>query len=168
MVAVTEPARLSADAVMTEVRARVRAELRARLVAHGAADDFADERVFADVDALLRRAVAHDTRDTLLLPDLLADEWRPELSLRLAGHRDGAAAALILFVKRRVLLPLTRWLFEYALENFRRQDRVNVALMACVQSLAAEHARLRLRVASLEAERGVSDEPAPGATPAGT
>ena len=54
-----------------------------------------------------------------------------------------------------------------ALENFRRQDRVNVALMACVQSLAAEHARLRLRVASLEAGADASEAPAAGDAPAG-
>jgi hypothetical protein len=148
------------DEAMDEVRARVRATLRARLVAQGAADEFADERDFIAVDALLRRALAHDDPHALLLPELLPDPWRPELSLDLTGHRSGAAAAIILFVKRRVLLPLTRWLFEYALENFQRQHRVNVALMACVQTLAAEHVRLRRRLDSLE-----SASQGPSATP---
>src|SRR4029453_3870225 len=84
------------DEAMNEVRTRVRATLRARLVALGAADDFADERQFAEVGALLRRALAHDDPHALLLPELLADPWRPELSLDLAGHRGGAAGAIVL------------------------------------------------------------------------
>jgi hypothetical protein len=155
-----EAPRLTTDAAMEEVRTRVRAELRKQLIAHGASSDLADERVFGEVDALLRRALASDDRQALLMPALLADEWRPELSLRLAGHRPGLTGAVVLFAKRRLLLPLTRWLFEYALENFRRQDRLNAALMACVQTLAAEHVRLRARVDALEAAphatRGVS------------
>jgi hypothetical protein len=152
---------------MNEVFDQVRTELRARLVARGAADDFADARVFDDVYGLFRQALAHNSRHVLLLPDLLADEWRPELALRLTSHRRGPVAWLILFVKRRVLLPLTRWLFEYSLENFRRQDRLNIVLMACLQSLAAEHARLRLRVAALEAAAGAPERAAPGAGSSG-
>jgi hypothetical protein len=154
MTGVTDPSstgRPGTDAVMREVRERVRADLRARLVARGV-EELADPRVFEDVDALFRRALARDDRHALLLPELMADEWRPELSLRLASHRGGLAASLVLFAKRRLLLPLTRWLFEYSLENFRRQDRLNVALMSCLQSLAAEHARVQLRLASLEAD----------------
>jgi hypothetical protein len=140
----------STDAAMEEVRARVRATLRTRVTASSGGDDFDGERDFAAVDALLRRALAHDDPHALLMPDLLAEPWRPELSLELASHRGGVAGATILFVKRRVILPLTRWLFEYALENFRRQHRLNIALMACVQTLAAEHVRLRQRVEALE------------------
>jgi len=147
---------------MQDVRERVRAELRARLVARGAGDDFDDPRIFDDVDALFRRALAHDDRHALLLPDLVDGEWRPELSLRLQSHRGGPAGALVVWVKRRVLLPLTRWLFEYARENFARQDRLNAALMACLQSMAAEQAGLRLRVAELEAGRTAPAAPAGG------
>jgi hypothetical protein len=131
---------------MAEIRERVRADLRARLVARGASDDFADEAVFRHVDALFRRAAALDDRQALLLPELLANEWRPELALELASHRGGLAGPLLVFVKRRLLLPLNRWLFEYTLENFRRQERVNLVLMSCLQALAAEHARLLLSV----------------------
>ena len=60
-------------------------------------------------------------------------------------------------IKRRILLPLTRWLFEYTLENFRRQHRLNLALMACVQTLAIEHAKLSREVAALRA--GDSERP---------
>ncbi len=138
------------EAVMAELRGRVRAGLRARLVARGAADDFADQAVFDAVDVLFRRALARDDRHALLMPDLLEQPWRPELSLSIASHRRGPVGALIVFTKRRILLPLSRWLYEYALENFRVQDRVNVALMSCLQSLAADHVRLRQRLDALE------------------
>jgi hypothetical protein len=50
---------------------------------------------------------------------------------------------VILFAKRRILLPMTRWLFEYSQENFRRQQRINAVLFACIEDLAIENARLR-------------------------
>jgi hypothetical protein len=37
---------------------------------------------------------------------------------------------LIVFAKRRILLPLTRWLYEYSLENFKRQQAINRLLYA--------------------------------------
>ena len=49
----------------------------------------------------------------------------------------------VLFAKRRVLLPMLRWLFEYSQENFRRQQRINAVLFACIEDLAIENARLR-------------------------
>jgi hypothetical protein len=69
-------------------------------------------------------------------------EWRPEMALRFSSHRPVIGPALV-FVKRRLLLPLTRWLFEYTRENFRRQQRVNRLLAACIEELALENARLR-------------------------
>jgi hypothetical protein len=135
---------------MADLRERVRADVRARLVSRGAADDFTDQAVFDAVDTLFRRALARDDRHALLIPELIPDRSRPALALDLVSHRPGASGAAIVFVKRRLLLPLTRWLFEYTLENFRVQDRVNLALMSCLQSLAADHARLQLRLARLE------------------
>jgi hypothetical protein len=44
----------------------------------------------------------------------------------------------VLFLKRRVLLPLTRWLFEYSRDNFERQARVNETLMASIETLVVE------------------------------
>ncbi|HEY8550075.1 MAG TPA: hypothetical protein VIL35_08990 [Vicinamibacterales bacterium] len=151
--ATADPA-ASTAATMEELRARVREALHARLVARGAGDDFDSRATFDEVDALFRRALAHDDRQALLIPDLLAQPSRPELSLRFASHRGGAAGAFVSFAKRRVLLPLVRWLFEYTQENFRRQEHLNVALLACLQTLAADHARLKARVAALETERG--------------
>ena len=59
------------------------------------------------------------------------------------SHRESGAAAAVIFVKRRILMPMFRWLFEYSRDNFERQRRVNRVLFACVQELAVETARLR-------------------------
>jgi hypothetical protein len=142
---------------MADVQARVRAALRARLVASGARE-LADDRLFEDVDALFREALRHDGNPVgLMLPQLLTEDWQPELALRLSSHRGGLVAKLMVGIKQRVLLPLTRWLFEYTQENFRRQQRLNLTLMACLQTLAIEHARLTQEVAAL---RGTGSETA--------
>src|SRR5689334_24075222 len=52
---------------------------------------------------------------------LFRSDWRLKTHLELSTHRPAIGRA-ILFTKRRVLLPLTRWLFEYSQENFRRQE----------------------------------------------
>jgi hypothetical protein len=57
--------------------------------------------------------------------------------------RRARRTRFVVFVKRRLLLPATRWLYEYSLENFRRQQRVNALLFACVEELAIENAKLR-------------------------
>jgi hypothetical protein len=132
---------LKVDEVMREIEDEVRRTRRERLLAQGGAADYADPAVYASVDALLRRAL---DQDTLLLPDLIDgdDEWRLATHLRLSSHRR-LLGPLIVFIKRRALLPLTRWLFEYGRENFRRQQRVNHLLISCVEELAIENARLR-------------------------
>lgn len=130
---------------MTDLQARVRATVRARLKAAGATA-FDDDELFRAVDGVFRQALANDDPGALLLPALLHDDWQPELSLRLASHRGGLGSVIV-FIKRRILLPLNRWLFEYTLENFRRQQRINLTLMACLQTLAVEHVRLRRELA---------------------
>jgi hypothetical protein len=136
---------------MEEIRASVRAELRARLVARGAGDDFEDREVFEEVDRLFDRALAHRHPRALLLPARLAEPWRPVLSLDFTGHRRGLLGILIRFAKARVVLPVVRWLYEYSRENFRRQHELGVAMMACLQTLAVEQARLKKRLAEIEA-----------------
>ena len=145
---------MSTEAVMDEVRAQVRAELFDRIVQKGSGDDFDSRAVFDEVDRLLTRALAHDDPRALLIAARLDDPWRPALSLDFAGHRGGVAGRAIHFAKSRMVLPVVRWLYEYNTENFRRQQRVNVALMACLQTLAADHARLKARVDSLERRSG--------------
>lgn len=129
---------------MREIEAEVRRDLRSRIVVRGGADDYSNPATFAVVERILRRAVVERSHDALLLPELLPSDpqWQPEMRLRIASHRR-LLGGVIVSVKRRILLPLTRWLYEYCLENFRRQQRVNLVLFSCVEELAIENAKLR-------------------------
>jgi hypothetical protein len=137
-------AEVSTDAVMAELQGRVRERLRQQLLARGASRAFEDPAVFAYVERLLDAATA-TAPPALLLPELLGDPdtWRVRTAIRYESHRRGPAATMRIFVKRRLLMPLFRWLFEYSRDNFERQRRVNEALFACVQELAVETAKLR-------------------------
>jgi hypothetical protein len=141
---VTETA-VSTDAVLSELQGRVRERLRADLLRSGASSAFEDQRLFADVAELLQRSTAVGDADVLLLPELLGDPetWRLQTAMHYQSHRTSGPASVVLFVKRRVLMPMLRWLFEYSRDNFERQRRVNRVLFACVQELAVETARLR-------------------------
>jgi hypothetical protein len=130
---------LKVDEVMRDVEIEVRRARRERLLAQGGARGYADPAIYASVDALLHRAIG---QETLLLPELVDDDLRLATHLRFSSHRP-LLGSLIIFVKRRAILPLTRWLFEYSLENFRRQERVNHILIGCIEELAIENARLR-------------------------
>lgn len=135
---------------MADVRARVRAELRARLVRNGVRE-FEDEATFLAAEQLLERALQQRDRPLLLLPELLDDEddWRVNPTLKLWSHRPIAGSAIV-WLKRTLILPVTRWLYDYSRENFARQERLNFVLMACLQQLAVENARLVARVDALE------------------
>jgi hypothetical protein len=132
------------DAVMGEIERDVRTRLRRHLIKRGGAADYEDEEIFKAVHAVLARAVEDRNLDATLLPELLDSdvEWRLQTHLKLSTHRP-AVGRFILFAKRRLLLPITRWLFEYSQENFRRQDHLNRVLFACIEELALENARLR-------------------------
>jgi hypothetical protein len=133
---------LSVDDVMAEVRARVRERVRADIQRSAPGSPLADASVFDEAEAIFRRAL--EARRHLAVPTLLLDEdeWELATSLRFSSHRRTTGRAVISF-KRRVLLPLTRWLFEYSRDNFERQARVNATLMACVETLVVEVVRLR-------------------------
>ena len=141
--------RVRVDAVMSEIERDVRARLRRHLVKKGGPAEYEDEAIFDTVHAVLSRAVDGRNLDATLLPELAdADiDWRLQTHLTLTTHRPGAAGRLILFAKKKLLLPLTRWLFEYSQENFRRQDHLNRILFACIEELAIENARLRRELA---------------------
>jgi hypothetical protein len=143
---------LRVDAVMGDIERDVRARLRRHLIKRGGAAEYEDDAIFDAVHAALARAVDQRNFDALLLPELLDSdvEWRLRTNLELSTHRPTIGRA-ILFVKRRVLLPLTRWLFEYSQENFRRQDHLNRVLFACIEELALENARLRRTLESASA-----------------
>jgi hypothetical protein len=145
------------DAAMSEIEAAVRDELRRRLIARGGPSEFGDAEIFERVHDVLARAADRRGTDVLLLPELLADEdaWKPTSRLRLSSHRP-LVGPIIVFVKRRLILPLVRWLFEYSEENFRRQDYVNRIIMACLEELAIENARLRREVSGLAGRTGPS------------
>jgi hypothetical protein len=133
------------DAVMGEIEQDVRARLRRHLLKRGAPADYEDEQLFDAVRAVLARAVDERNLDATLLPELLDGdvEWRLRTHLALTTHRSSPVGRLLVWAKRRVLLPLTRWLFEYSQDNFRRQDHLNRVLFACIEELALENARLR-------------------------
>ena len=132
------------ERLMREVEDDVRQMRRKRLLARGGAYEYRDPAVYAGVDEVLRRAI--DARDAaaLLLPDFMSSEadWNLSRHLKYASHRP-AVGGMLIAVKRRILLPLMRWLYEYSLENFRRQRRINTVLFACIEELAIENARLR-------------------------
>jgi hypothetical protein len=136
---------------MTELQGRVRERLREHLLRHGASPAFEDAALFADVERLLHAAADRGDAEALILPELLGDPetWRLETAMHYRTHRDSAAGSIVLAVKRRLLMPVLRWLFEYSRDNFERQRRVNQVLFACVQELALETARLRQEVRRL-------------------
>jgi hypothetical protein len=139
---------VSTDAIMSDLQQRVRDRLRSELSKQDGSTALEDPRLFAEVEALLRRAADVTQADTLLLPELLGDPatWRLQAAIRYQSHRTAGQASLLGFVKRRMLMPMFRWLFEYSRDNFERQRRVNLVLFACVQELAVETARLRQQV----------------------
>ena len=130
---------------MSDLRQRVRERLRGELLKEGASSAFEDPQLFAEVDALLRRAADVSDSDALLIPEVMGDPvtWRLQTAMHYRSHQTSGRASLIIFFKRRVLMPMFRWLFEYSRDNFERQRRVNQVLFACVQELAAETALLR-------------------------
>jgi hypothetical protein len=131
---------------MAEVRDRVHDRLRAELRRHGASEVLSDAAIFAAVERLLRESAdSAAVPGALLLPHLLGDPstWRLETALQYQSHRPSAMASFVVGIKRHVLMPALRWLFEYSRDNFERQARVNRVLFACVQELAIQNAELR-------------------------
>ena len=137
------------ERAMDEIAAGARRDRHARRAPPGT-PGYVDPEVFAAVDGLLRRAVERDEH-TILLPELLDDydDWRLQTALQFSSHRPVVGPALV-FVKRRLLLPITRWLFDYSRENFRRQQRMNRILAAAIEEVAVENATLRRELAELK------------------
>ncbi|PYR29671.1 MAG: hypothetical protein DMF89_17825 [Acidobacteria bacterium] len=150
--------------LMREIEEDARRDRRKQLLAHGGPHEYEDPEVYAIVDGILRRAVEALDRPASLFPEVLEDEnqWRLELPLRYSSHRP-VVGPVLLFIKRRMLLPMFRWLYEYSLENFRRQQYVNRLLFACVEELAIENARLRKMMArpASQGAAPASGQPAP-------
>ena len=138
--------------LMKQIEDDVRSAIRRRLVKHGM-PAYADEQVFERVRATLQHAADGRDLNVLLLPELLGDEveWSLVPNLTLSSHRS-SIGKVILLVKRHILLPLTRWLFEYSQDNFRRQERLTRILLASAEELAVENARLRADLDALRAK----------------
>ena len=137
---------VSTDEVMREISARVSQRLRRRLAELQADSPLVSPEVFNETEALLRRAA--EARRPPLLPALVVDDdWQLRTSLRLQSHRW--YGRLVVGAKERLLLPLTRWLFEFSRDNFVRQQRVNDMLASCVETLAVEIVLLRGEVERL-------------------
>ena len=167
-----ETDRVDVRAVMAELRRRVRERLRSQLVESGGSHAFDDPALFAEIEAILQAAARTPDTARLLLPELLGepDTWRLTTSLRYGSHRGRTAARLLIFLKRRVLMPLMRWLYEYSRDNFERQRRTNHVLFACVQELAVETALLRQemrRLASALPSAAGAGSPGGGEPPVG-
>jgi hypothetical protein len=153
--ALAAEARVPVDAVMTELHGRVRERLRAQILASGGSAAFEDPALFADVEALLHAAAGTSDSTKLILPELLGEPetWRLSTSMRYQSHRAKGPASLLIFLKRHVLMPVFRWLYEYSRDNFERQRRTNQVLFACVQELALETAILRRELRRLSSDR---------------
>jgi hypothetical protein len=160
---------VAVDDLMREIEDDVRQMRRRRLLARGGAGDYRDAAVYARVDEVLRRAIDARDHDALLLPDFMSGEadWDLSLHLKYASHRP-IVGRLLIATKRRVLLPMMRWLYEFSLENFRKQRRINTVLFACIEELAIENARLRRALEGGEAGTAstVSDVTGQGRPPA--
>ena len=129
---------VSVERLMHEIEDELRGERRERALARGGPADYRDPEIFAAVEGVLRRAVESRDLDASLIPALLEDEEdsRLQTHLRFSSHRP-VTGPLIVFIKRRILLPVMRWLYEY------RQEQVNRILFACLEELAIENARLQ-------------------------
>jgi len=135
---------VSVERLMHEIEDDLRGKRRERALARGGPADYRDPEIFEAVEGVFRRAVERSDLDASLIPALLEDEEdsRLQTHLRFSSHRP-VTGPLIIFIKRRILLPVMRWLYEYSLENFRRQEQVNRILFACLEELAIENARLQ-------------------------
>jgi hypothetical protein len=144
------------EPIMDELRERIRERLRHELLLHGASPALQDPAVFAHVEELLREATRRKHDRSLLLHEYLGDPagWRLEPALKLGSHRGAFLSGMLLGVKRKVLLPVLRWFFEYTHDNFARQKHVNEVLFAIVQDLAIQNAELRRDVDRLDRNTG--------------
>ncbi len=147
--------RIDVSRVMADIRRRANEELRERAFDRGNTPEFSDAELFDAVERILRNAVDDADRKVLLLGEIIAGnkELTLQPSARLTSHRP-VVGPIIVFVKRKLLQPLTQWLYEYSMDNFRRQAHINQILFAAVQALAIETARLRSELETARAGGG--------------
>ena len=147
-----EPAPLSVETLMSEMRLRVREGMGWSRDVDGPAYDEV-KRVFqAAHEALVPGAPFY--------PQVLGaeEEWEVPTPLAFETHRGWLGQGLIR-LKRHVLFPLNRWLHSYVWHNLQRQQRLNLRLLAAVEALAVSHARLRSEVEALRRGSAADDSP---------
>lgn len=139
------------DPIMEEVRRRARERL-------GWGDHPAAYEQVKAMYAASRQSLAPGSP---FYPQVLGpeEEWEVPGPLTWESHR-GSAGGIIVWLKRNILFPLNRWLFSYTWHNLHRQQRLNLLLLSAVESLAADHARLRQEVEALRGpSAGAGDSP---------
>src|SRR2546427_9379143 len=124
-----EPPAGPVDTVMAELQERVRVRLRDEWTRHGGSPSMADPALFADVERLLRAAVDRSSPRALLMPELLGDPatWRLDTAMRYSSHRGPGAAATLMFLKQRALIPAPRSLLHPTPHNLAHPPRANPA-----------------------------------------
>ncbi len=157
-----EPPRetLSTESIMSQVRLRVSQQIGWEQPGAGTANAYDEvKRVFQASQETLRPL-------SPFYPQVLGSEdmWEVPTPLVFETHR-GVLGRVLIWVKRRVLFPLNRWLHGYVWHNLRRQQDLNLRLLAAVESLAVSHARLQEEVEALQGVRSSDrrrDSPEPG------
>jgi hypothetical protein len=133
---------------MAELRTNMREKIRRRLRANGASEDLNDQAIFQAVDAILNQAVNDAKPGALLLPELFDNPTSSKLEIAVSyqTHRGLIGRVFVRPIKRRILVPIFRWLLDFSRNNFNRQNNINQILFSCIQVLAIENAKLRAKL----------------------
>ncbi len=96
-----------------------------------------------------------------VLPEIVLgdQEWDLEPHLRISSHRKGGG---LIVGAKRLMMPLVRWILDYSQRNFMRQRRLNQALIATLETVAARNHTLELEVERLR--QRLDEAPAPGSS----
>lgn len=125
------PGILSTEELMIGVRERARRASRTSAHELGVIDLLSQARDPLDAEDLLASRLLGDR-----------SEWDLQTRLRIESHRP-VLGRLLVALKRHLLLPPLRWLYEYSQGNFARQRTINRTLFAYLEILARENVRLR-------------------------
>jgi glycosyltransferase involved in cell wall biosynthesis len=141
------------------IMARLRLQARERL---GFGHD-RDREAYEEVKAVFQAAHEALAPGAPFYPQVLGleEEWEVPTPLTWETHR-GRVGGVILWLKRRILFPLNRWLYSYTWHNLRRQQRLNLLLLSAVESLAVSHARLRQELEELRPSAAPPSPSVPG------
>jgi len=139
-----QPGHVSSAELMDEVRTRIQRKY---------AGSALDSEVEAIETCVRRAADLASLRGPLLIEKLAFDDDEDrqlQTRLRFSSHRP-LAGRILVSLKRGLVLPLVRWLYEYSQENFERQQQFNRTIYACLQVVIEENVRLRRDLELLEA-----------------